>query len=103
VWSSDGPAITPLLLPEFTLLPSTHSLLPVFANPQIPSPKLQSKSVSSVKVPGRQRRRVGLEEGILVGTDDGSGVGTGDGTGVGRIVGMAEGRGEGCAVGKSVG
>ena len=95
--------ITPPLLPEFRLLPSTHSLLPVFTKPQMPSPKLQSKSASSVKVPGRQRRRVGLEEGMLVGTDDGNGVGTGDGNGVGKDVGIAEGRGDGCAVGKSVG
>jgi hypothetical protein len=69
----------------------------------MPSPKLQSKSSSSVKVPGRQRKRVGLNVGVLVGTDDGNEVGTGDGNGVGSGVGIAEGRGEGCGVGKRVG
>ena len=103
VRSSDGPAIRPSLLPEFRLLPSTQSLLPVFTKPQIPLPKLQSKSASSVKVPGRQRKRVGLKVGVLVGTEEGNGVGTGDGRGVGSGVGTAEGSGEGCGVGKRVG
>ena len=99
--------IPPPLLPEFRLLPSTHSLLPVFTKPQMPSPKLQSKSASSVKVPGRQRRRVGLKVGVLVGTDDGNGVGTDDGkdvgSGVGKGVGNSVGTGDGMSVGSGVG
>jgi hypothetical protein len=84
-------------------VPSIQSLLPVFTKPHKPSPKLQSKSTSSVKVPGRQRRRVGLEVGVLVGTDDGNGVGAADGKGVGSDVGTAEGGGDGCGVGKRAG
>jgi len=106
VRSSDGPAMEPPL-PEFRLLPSTQSLLPVFTKPQMPSPKLQSKSSSSVKVPGRQRKRVGLNVGVLVGTDDGNGVGTGDGkavgSGVGKEVGNSVGKGDGINVGSGEG